>query len=194
MSTDDLGGTDINDLDRLIGRYVSISQGTDGMAGFVVEVSDKVTYEPEPRRVVVLDYGYGFPVGADTIVWLTVPPDGETAPRVENPIDVVHQTMHDSDGGQCPMPDRVCSYLVLASASMRAFRVWQMRQQDAYWKNVWVRRAKGFQGDPLSVSEIEREARDEGAPPHILEAIKQLYTATTEEEADSWQEASRSGS
>lgn len=164
--------TDIHALDLLVGRFVSISEGPDGMAGWVVEISDKVTYEPDPRRAIVLDYGYGYPVGADTEVRLTVPPADDPAPAVTNPVEAAHQAMHEADGDQCLMPDYHCRYVALATASVHAFRVWQMKQQDAYWKNVWVAKAKAFKDDPCSVGEIFSDARCEGAPAHILEAIQ----------------------
>lgn len=165
--------TDIHSLDQFIGRYVSMSNGADGMAGFVVNVLDKVEYTPEPVRVVVLDYGMGFPVGADTEINIAVPPDEEVAPNVENPIEAAHQAMHEAAKNDCLIPP-FCPYAEQSVAALRALRLWRMERDDAHWKKIWVDRAEAFRHDLCSVDEILRDAQDAGAPPHILDSIRAI--------------------
>lgn len=173
--------TDIHSLDRYIGRYVSMSNGVDGMAGYAVNVLDKVEYTPGPVRVVVLNYGFGFPVGADTEIDLAVPPNGEVAPEVENPIVALHRALHADDSTKCIGPE--CPHGTRSTVALRSFRVWQMRQSDQYWKNVWVDKAEAFRHDPCSVGEILRDAGEQGAPPHILDSIRAIAEKAREGEA-----------
>lgn len=164
-----LDSTDIHDLDRYIGHYVDIAEGDHGMAGFVIDVVDKVEYTPEPHRVILVDYGYGFPVGADTVIIEVSAPPGATAPTVENPIDAMHQAMHEEDDSRCFIP-ALCPYAGRSAAALHAFRIWRMKQNDAYWIQNWVNRARDY--DDISVDEIIRDARHEGAPLHILDLMR----------------------
>lgn len=163
--------TDIHGLDRYIGQYVSLSEGVDGMAGWVVDVVDKVEYRPHPTRAVVLDYGYGFSVSETTEITLVTPSaqDGVRPYWAANPIDMVHKTMH--AGSDCIDGD-ACVLAGQARQAVRDMRIWRLKQTNAYWKHHWVDKARGYAADPCSVSEIYRDARDEGAPPHVLDAIE----------------------
>jgi hypothetical protein len=161
--------TDIHELDQYIGQYVSLDENGEGMAGFVVDVYDKVEYAPHPVRSVIMDYGYGFAVGAHTVITTPDPPEGEIAPSVENPVQLVHAVL---DGKPCP--NAGCVNRGRALLAVRAMRVWRLRQDDAYWKHEYVTRAYGCMDDPVSMGDVIREARHEGAPPHILETMKSI--------------------
>lgn len=170
--------TDIHGLDRYIGRYVSFSEGADGMAGWVVDVVDKIEYRPHPTRAVVLDYGYAFSVSDTTEIVVTAEPSqGDPKPEwVRNPIEAMHEAMH--RGSDC-LDGTACAFIGHAYHALRAMRLWRMRQDDAYWKHHWVDKARSYAADPLSVGEIYRDARDEGAPPHILDAIAAITNGAT---------------
>lgn len=159
--------TDIHSLDQYIGRYVDLSEDGEGMAGFLVDVCDDVDYVPHPVRSVSLDYGYGMRVSENTVITTPDPPEGETAPRVENPVQIVHAIL---DGRPCSSAG--CANRGRALLAVRAMRVWRMRQTDAYWQHAYVSKVRGYAKSCIqSAGEIAREARDEGAPPHILEML-----------------------
>jgi hypothetical protein len=168
--------TDIHDLDKYIGKYVSITdEDGEGGSGYVVEVRDRVEYQKEPSRILVWDWGGGWPVSASATVEEVGAPAGEVPPAyVENPITILHLAL---DGGPCPSPE-TCPSERQAADGLRSFRAWQQRQDDAYWQRVWVDRARAFMDDPHSISEITRDARDEGAPPHIISAMEALVEQT----------------
>lgn len=165
--------TDINDLDRHIGAYVDLSEGEHGAAGFLVDVSDDVKYEPRPVRWVALDWGQGWPVSADTaITVLAEPPAGEHLPEsVRNPIQVMHEAMH----AESECADRShCPEAASARTALKAFRRWQERQSEQYWVHTYVNRVKGGLNDADFTSNFIRDARSEGAPPHIIERMQSL--------------------
>jgi hypothetical protein len=164
--------TDLHDLDKFIGRYVAISEGPEGAAGWLVNVSDHVKYDGSPHRWVTLDWGQGWPVRETTEITLEEPPAGEKAPRVENPIQVIHQQM---DGKSCSGTN--CPNAVRAANAMRALRAWQARQADQYWVHHYAKRMDSLRGDPVSITELLRDARGEGAPPHIMDRLESLSTA-----------------
>lgn len=165
--------TDIHDLDRHIGRYVTLTEGSESAAGFLVDVVDDVKYEPRPVRWIALDWGQGWPVSADTMVTVSPePPAGESKPDgVQNPIDVMHRAMH--DGGDCPEGTR-CLKPTYAHTALRSFRQWQEKQSDRYWVHHYVNRVKAVLGDDNSVSDLIRDAKSEGAPPHIVERMQDI--------------------
>jgi hypothetical protein len=165
--------TDLHDLDKFIGRYVVISEGPNGAAGWLVDVSDDVKYDGGAHRWVALDWGQGWPVRETTEIIPGKPPAGETAPEVENPIEVMHRAMHRSDGSRCRIP-ALCPFGKHLPLALRDFREWQAKQGDQYWVHHYVKRLKGFLGDPISVGELLRDARAEGAPPHILERMQSM--------------------
>lgn len=168
--------TDIHTLDQYIGKYVDLSEGEDGMAGFLVDVYDVVDYIPHPVRAVSLDYGYGFRVSADTVIRVLEAPDGQEPPKVENPVQLVHAVM---DGRPCS--DAGCANRGRALLAVRAMRVWRMRQEDAFWEYKYVRQVRGYAKSCLtSASDIAREARDEGAPPHIMEKMDAILKRAME--------------
>lgn len=161
--------TDIHALDQYVGQYVSLEENGEGMAGFVVDVYDKVEYAPHPVRSVVLDYGYGFSVSANTVITTPDAPGGETPPAVENPVQLVHAVL---DGKPCS--NAGCVNRGRALLAVRTMRIWRMRQDDAYWKHEYVNKAYGCMDDPVSLGEIFSEARCEGAPAHILEKLESI--------------------
>lgn len=165
--------TDIHGLDQYIGRYIAISEGSEGAAGWLVDVADDVKYDGGPHRWVTFDWGQGWLVRETTEITLGEPPAGETAPEVENPIEMMHQAMHRSDGSRCQIPS-FCPFRMHLPSALRDFREWQMKQGDQYWVCHYVKRLKGFLGDPVSVGELLRDARAEGVPPHILERMQNL--------------------
>lgn len=160
---------DIHSLDQYIGHYVVISEGHEGASGWLVDVSDDVKYDGGPHRWVSLDWGQGWPVRETTEIVLGQPPEGEPAPEVENPIQLIHQQM---DGRPCA--DALCPNLARAPKVMRAIRVWQMKQSDHYWVHHYVKPLKNLLADPVSVGDLLRDARSEGAPPHILDRMQSL--------------------
>lgn len=177
--------TDIHDLDRHIGRYVDLQEDGEGMAGFLIDVGDEVDYIPKPVRYVTLDYGFGMRVSADTALTFPEPPGDQQPPKVVSPVRAMHLAMH---AGR-PCVDEVnCAYEGRAVRALRAFREWRMRQSDAFWQHHFVREVRGYaqQGDMESVGEIMRDARDEGAPQHILDHLQIM--------ADRAAKASREGS
>jgi hypothetical protein len=161
--------TDIHTLDQYIGRYVDLTENGEGMAGFLVDVCDEVDYIPHPVRSVTLDYGYGFRVSADTVIATPDPPEGLTSPRTENPVALVHGIL---DGRPCS--DAGCANRGRALNSVRAMRVWRMRQTMAYWQHLYVSRARAFRDDPVSLSDVRREAVHEGAPQEIIDHIDSI--------------------
>lgn len=161
--------TDIHALDQYIGRYVTISEGAEGAAGFLVDVNNDVNYDGGAHRWVTLDWGQGWPVRETTEINLAQPLDGQVAPEVENPIQIVHQQM---DGRPCS--DAACPNAARAPQAMRALRVWQAKQADQYWVHHYVDRLKALLDDPVSVGDLLRDARIEGAPPHIVERMQSL--------------------
>lgn len=168
--------TDIHDLDRHIGRYVSLEEGGEGMSGFLVDVADEVDYIPKPVRHVMLDYGYGFRVSEDTELIFPEPPADQRAPEVMGPVRLMHLAMHrDVD---CPSPSGVenCTYEGMAVRALRQLRIWRMRQSDAYWQHRFVRRVREMRSDPAGVTTLIEQAAGEGAPEHILDHLQIIAT------------------
>lgn len=161
--------TDIHALDQYIGRYVDLAENGEGMAGFLVDVCDEVDYIPHPVRSVTFDYGYGFRVSADTVVTTPDPPEGQAPPSTENPVDLIHGIL---DGRPCS--DAGCVNRVGALRSVRAMRIWRMRQTMAYWQHIYVSRARAFRDDPVSLSDVRREVVHEGAPQEIIDHIDSI--------------------
>lgn len=166
--------TDIHDLDRHIGRYVSLEEGGEGMSGFLVDVADEVDYIPKPVRHVMLDYGCGFRVSEDTELTFPGPPPGEQPPEVVSPVRLMHLAMHRDV--ECPSPSGVenCTYEGMAVRALRQFRIWRMRQSDAYWQHRFVRRVRELRNDPTGVKALIEQAAGEGAPGHILDHLQIL--------------------
>jgi hypothetical protein len=79
-----------------------------------------------------------------------------------------------------PCWDANCPNRARAFKAMRALRVWRMKQADQYWLHHYVKRLEVFRDDPRSVDELIREARSEGAPPHILERMQTIATETNQ--------------
>lgn len=173
--------TDIHDLDRYIGRYVVISEGNEGGAGYLVDVSDNVNYDGDAFRWVTFDWGQGWPVREKTEITLADPPAGEAAPGVENPIDVMHEAIHASDGTSCESSDLSCVSAMRAYGALAAFRRWRMKQADQYWMHHYVDKLLALRNDPVSVTDLIREARSEGAPPHILERMQEVVDRVRKE-------------
>lgn len=165
--------TDINDLDRHIGRYVDFSQGDDGAAGFLVDIDDLVEYDPKPTRWITFDWGQGWPVTEDTEMSFPDPPKGGEKPSMVNPVRAVHLAMH--DGGECRNAE-TCDYEGLAIRAVRGFRNWRIRQCDAYWENKYVRRVYGYaeDGNTHEMGEVIREAERREAPPHMIERMEAI--------------------
>lgn len=162
--------TDIHALDQYIGNYVDISEGEHGAAGFLVNVSDNVNYnDGDAFRWVTLDWGHGWPIRATTRITMAQPPAKEAAPITENPVQIIHQQM---DGHPCSDPD--CPNRTRALKVMRALRAWQARQNDQHWIHHYLDKLKSLLDDPVSVGDLLREARSEGAPPHILDRMQSL--------------------
>jgi hypothetical protein len=154
--------SDIHDPDRYIGRYVTLAEDDESAAGFLVDVTDDVRYEPRPVRWVALDWGQGWPVSADTTITVAPEPPVEPEPdNVQNPIDVMHRAMH--AGGDCTEGTH-CIKSTYAYAALRAFRGWQERQSDRYWVHHYVDRVKASPDDDSLASNLIREAKSEGAP------------------------------
>lgn len=170
--------TDIHALDQYIGRYVSISEGAEGAAGYIVDVGDNVNYDGGAHRWVTLDWGQGWPVRATTVIAPALPPTGQVAPEVENPVQIIHQQM---DGKPCS--DLDCPNRMRAPKVMRALRAWQARQADQYWIHHYMDKLKSLLDDPVSVGDILREARHEGVPPHILKRMELLVDHHAKEKA-----------
>jgi hypothetical protein len=174
--------SDIHDLDRHIGRYVTLAEGEASAAGFLVDVIDDVKYDPRPVRWITLDWGQGWPVSADTAITVAPePPAGESLPNgVQNPIDVMHRAMH--AGSDCTEGAR-CLKSTYAYAALRAFREWQERQSDRYWVHHYVDRVKASPDDDRLASNLIREAKSEGAPPHIIDCMQSLVDWRKKERA-----------
>lgn len=161
--------TDIHDLDRHIGRYVSIEQDGEGADGYLVDVLDEVDYMPDPVRWVTLDWGQGFRVGSRTSFTFPDPPEGERPPQITGPVRRMHLAMH-SDG-MCLTPD-ICTYEGVAVRALREVRVWRMKQDDRYWKHTYVRPAQAaVRESQAKVRQIAWEATLEGAPQHIQDLL-----------------------
>ncbi|MFE0472741.1 hypothetical protein ACFW2V_14100 [Streptomyces sp. NPDC058947] len=165
--------SDIHDLDRYIGRYITLTEGGDSAAGFLVDVVDDVRYAPRPVRWVTLDWGQGWPVTAETAITVAPePPAGERLPdSVQNPIDVMHLAMH--AGGNCTEGAH-CLKATYAYTALRSFRQWQERQSDRYWVHHYVDRMKADPGNERFTARLIQEARAEGAPQHIVERMQSL--------------------
>lgn len=166
--------TDINDLDQHVGRYVDITSpdGT-GASGFLVEVSDQIEYQPHPARIAILDYGYGWPVGQDTRIDFPDPPESHSDPEAVGPVRAMHLAMHYGD--ECEDVEE-CTYERLAVHAIRGFREWQMKQVDAYWENQYVSKVRSYakSGDGHEVGDVIRDARHEGAPPHMVDRMERI--------------------
>lgn len=162
--------TDIHDLDQYIRKYVDIDDsGHGGASGYVVDIDDNVTYSQGPSRWITLDWGQGWLIRPTTRIAVIEPPPGTEVPMVGNPIDIIHAQM---DGRPCPGPD--CVNRERAPKAMRALRAWRARQSDQYWIHHFVRPLKSFLGDPSAVDDLLREARSEGAPPHVVERMESM--------------------
>lgn len=174
--------TDINDLDRHIGRYVDLQDGEDGGSGFLVDVKDEVDYTPKPVRWISFDWGQGFPVSADTAMAFPDPPLGEEPPEFNNPIRAMHLAVH--NGARCHDVEN-CVHEGQSVRAMRALRIWRMKQTDAFWENQYVRKVRAYakSGDAHDVGDIIRDATFEGAPPHMIDRMKRIATEELKQSA-----------
>jgi hypothetical protein len=165
--------SDIHDLDRYIGRYVTLAEGEESAAGFLVDVADDVKYTTRPVRWITLDWRQGWPISADTAITVAPePPAGERLPDgVCNPIDVMHRAMH--AGSDC-VEGPHCIKSTYAYSALRSFRQWQERQCDQYWVHHYVNRLKACLDDDDTTGNLIRDARHEGAPSHILDRMQSL--------------------
>lgn len=160
--------TDINDLDRHIGRYVDLSSKGEGASGFLVDVLDEIDYIPEPVRWVTLDWGQGWRVGSDTVISFPEPPHDEECDIV-GPVRRIHLAMHGDR--QCEKPD-ICTFEGMAVLAVRETRVWRMKQSRAYWQHRYISRARGMKTDPDGIERLIQESIAEGAPMEFVEHLQ----------------------
>lgn len=166
--------TDIHDLDQYVGRYVSItSLNGEGGSGYVTKVADIVDYpDGTPSRAVGFDWGGGWLVDENTAIEEIESPDQYEPGLIRNPIEVMHEAMHAADRTSCIGPE--CPHAGHAIVSLRAFRAWQEKQDDKYWKYRHIRKLRAHLEDLASIEEILSDARGEGAPPHIMDQLEAI--------------------
>lgn len=166
--------TDIHDLDRHVGRYVSITSANgEGGSGYVTKIGDAVDYpEGVPSRAVGFDWGGGWLVDENTVVEEIEPLDQYEPGLIRNPIEVMHEAMHAADRTVCIGPE--CPHGSRATVALRAFRAWQVKQGDKYWKYQHIQKLRAHLEDPASIGEILGDARHEGAPPHIMDQLEAI--------------------
>lgn len=158
--------TDIHDLDRHIGRYVSLEEDGDSASGFLVDVHDEVDYTPNQVRWIVLDWGQGWRVSERTVLTFPGAPDGETC-TVVGPVRRIHLVMHGER--VCRTPEH-CTFEGMAVRAVREIRIWRMKQNRAYWQWRYLGRAR--QESAVGVEGLIAEAVSEGAPAEFVDHLQ----------------------
>lgn len=62
----------------------------------------------------------------------------------------------------------------LTADEIAAWTTKALEVSDRYWEKAYVREAEGYIDCPTSVGDIYRDARDDGAPQHILDRLEAI--------------------